>query len=100
MRTLRAMHDTMQSELGVKEPLACEQAGHKRPGIKRHYQKPTPAMRAERLHWVEEISWSAMRNVGLRTRRGRVDLVKDTSKGNHALRPRPGHGERTEPAAS
>lgn len=76
MRALRALHDTLQSEIGVKEPLAFEAAGHKRPGIKRHYQKPTPAMRAERLDGLEEVFWSAMRNVGLSTLWGRVDLLK------------------------
>ena len=76
MRALRALHDTLQSELGVKEPLAFEAAGHKRPGIKRHYQKPTPAMRAERLDGLEQTFWQAMRNVGLRTLWNRVDLRK------------------------
>jgi hypothetical protein len=76
MRALRALHDTLQSELGVKEPLAFEAAGHRRPGIKRHYQKPTAAMRAERLDGLEETYWRAMRNVGLATMWGRVDLRK------------------------
>ncbi|WP_069885244.1 hypothetical protein [Streptomyces luteocolor] len=76
MRSLRALHDTLQSELGVKEPLAFEAAGHRRPGIKRHYQKPTPAMRAERLDGLESVFWEAMANVGLRTLWGRVDLLK------------------------
>ena len=76
MRALRALHDTLQSELGVKEPLAFEAAGHRRPGIKRHYQKPTAAMRAERLDGLEETYWRAMRNVGLSTMWGRVDLRK------------------------
>ena len=76
MRALRALHDTLQSELGVKEPLAFEAAGHRRPGIKRHYQKPTPAMRAERLDGLEETFQRAMRNVGLRTLWNRVDLRK------------------------
>jgi len=76
MRALRALHDTLQSEIGVKEPLAFEAAGHRRPGIKRHYQKPTPAMRAERLDGLEETFWRAMRNVGLGTLWGRVDLRK------------------------
>jgi hypothetical protein len=76
MRALRALHDTLQSELGVKEPLAFEAAGHRRPGIKRHYQKPTPAMRAERLDGLEETFWRALRNVGLRTLWNRVDLRK------------------------
>ncbi|MGW9292283.1 hypothetical protein ACWGRN_29640, partial [Streptomyces albidoflavus] len=76
MRALRALHDTMQSEIGVKEPLAFEAAGHRRPGIKRHYQRPTPAMRAERLDGLESVFWKAMANVGLRTLWGRVDLMK------------------------
>jgi len=76
MRALRALHDTMQSEIGVKEPLAFEAAGHRRPGIKRHYQKPTAAMRAERLDGLEEVFRSAMRSVGLKTLWGRVDLQK------------------------
>lgn len=76
MRALRALHDTLQSEIGVKEPLAFEAAGHRRPGIKRHYQKPTPAMRAERLDGLEETFQRATRNVGLRTLWGRVDLRK------------------------
>ncbi|MFE6426786.1 hypothetical protein ACFVOB_15110 [Streptomyces rochei] len=76
MRALRALHDTMQSEIGVKEPLAFEAAGHRRPGIKRHYQKPTPGMRAERLEGLEAAYWRAMRNVGLTTMWGRVSLRK------------------------
>jgi hypothetical protein len=76
MRALRALHDTLQAELGVKEPLAFEAAGHRRPGIKRHYQKPTPAMRAERLDGLEETFRRAMGNVGLKTLWGRVDLRK------------------------
>lgn len=76
MRALRALHDTLQSEIGVKEPLAFEAAGHRRPGIKRHYQKPTPAMRAERLDGLEAIFWQAMGNVGLKTLWNRVDLRK------------------------
>ncbi|MFZ3569923.1 hypothetical protein ACOKM5_23235 [Streptomyces sp. BH097] len=76
MRALRALHDTLQSELGVKEPLAFEAAGHRRPGIKRHYQKPTPAMRAERIEGLEAVFWEAMANAGLRTLWDRVDLVK------------------------
>ena len=76
MRALRALHDTLQSQIGVKEPLAFEAAGHRRPGIKRHYQKPTPDMRAERLAGLEGVFWNAMANVGLRTLWGRVDLRK------------------------
>ncbi|WP_371624096.1 hypothetical protein OG245_15395 [Streptomyces sp. NBC_01116] len=76
MRALRALHDTLQAQIGVKEPLAFEAAGHRRPGIKRHYQRPTPDMRAERLAGLEEVFWKAMANVGLRTMWGRVDLRK------------------------
>ncbi|WP_018384625.1 site-specific integrase [Wenjunlia vitaminophila] len=76
MQALRALHDTMQAEIGVKEPLAFEAAGHRRPGIKRHYQKPTPGMRAERLEGLEELFWKAMANVGLETLWGRVSLEK------------------------
>ncbi|MGW1433388.1 hypothetical protein ACWD6K_32810 [Streptomyces sp. NPDC002431] len=76
MRALRALHDTLQAQIGVKEPLAFEAAGHRRPGIKRHYQKPTPDMRAERLDGLEEVFWKAMANVGLKTLWGRVDLRK------------------------
>ena len=76
MRALRALHDTLQAEIGVKKPLEFEAAGHRRPGIKRHYQLPTPAMRAQRLEGLEEIFWDAMANVGLRALWGRVDLVR------------------------
>lgn len=76
MRALRALHDTMQSEIGVKEPLAFEAAGHRRPGIKRHYQKPTPGMRAERLDGLEDMFRRAMGNLGMTTLWGRVDLRK------------------------
>ncbi|MEU6527830.1 hypothetical protein ABZ869_01395 [Streptomyces sp. NPDC046928] len=71
MRALRALHDTMQSEIGVKEPLAFEAAGHRRPGIKRHYQKPTPAMRDERLAGLEDAFWRAMGNLGMKALWGR-----------------------------
>lgn len=76
MRATRHTHDTLQEQVGVRPALAFEQAGHKRPGIKAVYQHPTPAMRQERLDGLEEIFWRAMRNVGLRTLWGRVDLVK------------------------
>ncbi|MGW1796901.1 hypothetical protein ACWCQN_13040 [Streptomyces sp. NPDC001984] len=76
MRALRALHDTMQAEIGVKQPLEYEAAGHRRPGIKRHYQKPTPAMRAERLEGLEETFWRAMSNLGMATLWGRVNLRK------------------------
>ncbi|MFD6421076.1 hypothetical protein [Streptomyces sp. NPDC060198] len=78
MRALRALHDTLQSQIGVKEPLAFEAAGHQRPGIKRHYQKPTPDMRQERLDGLEEVFWKAMRNAGLKTLWGRVDLRRSS----------------------
>ncbi|MFG2400706.1 hypothetical protein [Streptomyces lydicus] len=76
MRATRHTHDTLQEQIGVKPALAFEQAGHKRPGIKAVYQHPTPAMRQDRLDGLEEIFQRAMRNVGLRTLWGRVDLVK------------------------
>lgn len=76
MRALRGLHDTLQSDIGVKDPVAYEQAGHRRPGIKRHYQKPTADMRAERLQGLEEIFWKSMANVGLEALWGRVDLVR------------------------
>ncbi|MEU0986442.1 hypothetical protein [Streptomyces sp. NPDC005953] len=76
MRDLRHTHDTWQEQIGVKAPLAFEQAGHKRPGIKAVYQHPTPQMRQERLEGLQEIYERAMRNLGLTTLWGRVDLVK------------------------
>lgn len=76
MRSLRHLHDSLQAQIGVKAPLEYEQAGHKRDGIKAVYQHPTPEMRQERLAGLEEIYWRAMRNAGLRTHWGRVDLVK------------------------
>lgn len=78
MRALRALHDTLQSQIGVKEPLAFEAAGHQRPGIKRHYQRPTPDMRQERLDGLEEVFWKAMANAGLKTLWGRVDLRRSS----------------------
>lgn len=80
MRALRALHDTMQSEIRVAEPLAYEAAGHRRPGIKRHYQKPTPGMRAQRVEGLEAVFWQAMANVGLKALWGRVDLRKPPAK--------------------
>ncbi|MBO0804261.1 MAG: hypothetical protein J2P25_14450 [Nocardiopsaceae bacterium] len=64
MDLLRHTHDTYQSEIGVAEPLAFEQAGHRRPGIKRVYQHPTPDMRKVRLEGLQEIFERAMRNLG------------------------------------
>ncbi|MFF0451484.1 hypothetical protein ACFYT4_34870 [Streptomyces sp. NPDC004609] len=60
----------------MKAPLACEQAGHQRPGIKAVYQHPTPQMRRERLGGLQKIYERAMRNIGRRTLWGRADLVK------------------------
>ncbi|MBB4160045.1 hypothetical protein [Streptomyces cinereoruber] len=76
MRALRGLHDTLQAQIGVKEPLAFEAAGHRRPGIKRHYQRPTPDMRQERLDGLEEVFWRAMGTLEKRTLWGRVDLRK------------------------
>lgn len=72
MRGLRRTHDSYQAEIGVKEPLAYEQAGHARPGIKAVYQKPTPAMRIERLKGLQELFVRAAGNTGLRTLWGEV----------------------------
>ncbi|MFD3483819.1 hypothetical protein [Streptomyces sp. NPDC058665] len=76
MRSLRHTADSYQDQIGVRASLAFEQAGHKRPGIKGVYQHPTPEMRQERLDGLEEIFGRAMRNLGLTTLWGRVDLVK------------------------
>ncbi|MEV5598411.1 hypothetical protein [Streptomyces sp. NPDC052496] len=64
MDLLRHLHDSLQAEIGVKEPLAFEQAGHRRPGIKRVYQHPTPTMRMERLNGLQEIFERAMKSLG------------------------------------
>lgn len=64
MDLLRHTHDTYQSQIGVKEPLAFEQAGHRRPGIKRVYQHPTPTMRQERLDGLQDIFERAMKALG------------------------------------
>ena len=76
MRSLRHTHDSYQSQIGVAEPLAYEAMGHKRAGIKAVYQHPTVEMRIARLDGLEEIFQRAMRNVGLETLWGRVDLLK------------------------
>lgn len=76
MRALRGLHDTLQAEIGVKKPLEYEAAGHRRPGIKRHYQRPTPEMRQERLDGLQEIFERAMSNLGMSTLWGRVVLRK------------------------
>ncbi|MVO87890.1 hypothetical protein GPA10_24815 [Streptomyces sp. p1417] len=76
MRALRHSHDTYQDQIGVRPALEFEQAGHKRPGIKRIYQHPTVEMRKERLDGLQEIYERAMRTLGWRTLWGRVDLKK------------------------
>ncbi|WP_326729033.1 hypothetical protein [Streptomyces phaeochromogenes] len=76
MRGLRHTHDSWQDQIGVRAALAYEQAGHKRPGIKRVYQHPTPTMRQERLDGMEEIFSEAMANLGWTSLWGRVSLVK------------------------
>ncbi|MCP3758174.1 hypothetical protein [Streptomyces sp. TBY4] len=76
MRDLRHTHDTYQDQIGVKASLAYEQAGHLRPGIKRVYQHPTPAMRVERLAGLEELYERGMRNLGWTALWGRVSLTK------------------------
>ncbi|CUW29644.1 MULTISPECIES: hypothetical protein [Streptomyces] len=80
MRGLRHTHDSWQDQIGVRAALAYEQAGHKRPGIKRVYQHPTPAMRQERLEGLEEIFWTAMGNLGWTSLWGRVSLVKSPAE--------------------
>ena len=83
MDLLRHTHDTFQEQIGVKEPLAYEQAGHKRPGIKRVYQHPTVEMRIERLEGLEEIYERAMRNLGWTALWGRVNLLKWAPEDDH-----------------
>lgn len=78
MDILRHTHDTFQEQIGVKDPLAFEQAGHKRPGIKAVYQHPTVEMRIERLEGLTEIYERAMRNLGWEGLWGRVNLTKWT----------------------
>ncbi|MFJ5608740.1 hypothetical protein ACIQCJ_05060 [Streptomyces sp. NPDC093221] len=76
MLALRHTADSYQSQIGVAEPLAYESMGHKRAGIKGVYQKPTVEMRIARLVGLEEIFQRAMRDAGLETLWGRVDLRK------------------------
>ncbi len=64
MDLLRHFHDTLQAQIGVKDPLAHEQAGHKRAGIKAVYQHPTPEMRKERLDGLQAVFEQAMSNLG------------------------------------
>ena len=83
MDLLRHTHDTFQEQIGVKDPLAFEQAGHKRPGIKAVYQHPTVPMRIERLEGLQEIFERAMRNLGWDGLWGRVNLTKWTPEDDH-----------------
>ncbi|MFI5664637.1 hypothetical protein [Streptomyces sp. NPDC051684] len=76
MRALRHTHDSWQDQIGVRAALSFEQAGHKRPGIKGVYQHPTPDMRQHRLDEMEDLFWTAMRNLGWTSLWGRVSLVK------------------------
>jgi hypothetical protein len=64
MDLLRHFHDTLQAQIGVKDPLAHEQAGHVRSGIKAVYQHPTPEMRKERLDGLQAVFERAMKNLG------------------------------------
>jgi hypothetical protein len=64
MDLLRHLHDTLQAQLRVADPLAHEQAGHVRTGIKAVYQHPTPGMREERLDGLQAIFEQAMANLG------------------------------------
>jgi len=48
----------------VKDPLAHEQAGHVRAGIKAVYQHPTPEMRQDRLDGLQAVFEQAMGNLG------------------------------------
>jgi hypothetical protein len=64
MDLLRHFHDTLQAQLRVAEPLAHEQAGHVRSGIKAVYQHPTPEMRQERLDGLQAIFEQALANLG------------------------------------
>lgn len=76
VRDLRHTHDTYQDQIGVRESLAHEQAGHKRPGIKSVYQHPTPEMREQRLAGLQDIFERGMSNLGWETLWGRVSLSK------------------------
>ncbi|MGW4648111.1 phage integrase central domain-containing protein [Kitasatospora sp. NPDC004289] len=64
MDFLRHLHDSLQAELKVAEPLAYEQAGHKRGGIKAVYQHPTVESRIERLAGLQGIFERAMDTLG------------------------------------
>ncbi|MFG3228169.1 hypothetical protein ACGF07_25755 [Kitasatospora sp. NPDC048194] len=64
MDLLRHFHDTLQSQIGVADPLAHEQAGHVRSGIKAVYQHPTVPMRIDRLNGLQAVFEQAMENLG------------------------------------
>lgn len=64
MDFLRHLHDSLQAELRVAEPLAYEQAGHVRGGIKAVYQHPTVESRIERLAGLQGIFERAMSTLG------------------------------------
>ncbi|MBB4949682.1 hypothetical protein F4556_005217 [Kitasatospora gansuensis] len=64
MDFLRHLHDSLQAELKVAEPLAYEQAGHVRAGIKAVYQHPTVESRIERLAGLQGIFEKAMATLG------------------------------------
>ncbi|MFE0137670.1 hypothetical protein ACFWY6_39855 [Streptomyces sp. NPDC059037] len=63
-RDLRKTHDSWQEEIGVHPVLAYEQMGHKYPGIKGTYRRPTPAMRKHRLDGLQQLFERAMANLG------------------------------------
>ncbi|MGW6695576.1 hypothetical protein ACWF62_17550 [Rhodococcus sp. NPDC054953] len=63
-RGLRRLHDSLQEEIGVAPVLGYEQMGHRYPGIKAHYRRPTPKMRQYRLDGLQEVFERAMRNLG------------------------------------
>ncbi|MEU1778169.1 MULTISPECIES: hypothetical protein [Streptomyces] len=63
-RALRKTHDSWQEELGVAPVLGYEQMGHKYPGIKGTYRRPTPAMRKRRLEGLQELFDKALANLG------------------------------------
>lgn len=63
-RDLRKTHDSWQEELDVAPVLGYEQMGHKYPGIKGTYRRPTPAMRKRRLEGLQGLFERAMANLG------------------------------------
>jgi hypothetical protein len=64
MRSLRHLHDSLQDEIGVRETLQYEQAGHKRPGIKGVYQHPTVPMRQARIAGLQAVFVRTMKALG------------------------------------